>query len=156
MLTVSHDGNSIISNNYIEIKLTKNMNNILNQNVNWQNKQGYSIFAKNNTIKIQYCMPLLVISEPYRSNFMTILDFFISCWWKSWLLLIGYFDSSGTRFSGHCCCRQVAIVETFKQEPMYALLACERQTLLLTHRRWGTFREEERLRLSDRNSILMM
>ena len=34
MLTVSHDGNSIISNNYIEIKLTKNMNNILNQNVN--------------------------------------------------------------------------------------------------------------------------
>ena len=34
-------------------------------------------------------------------------------------------------------------------------LACERQTFLLAHRRWGTFREEERLRLSDRNSILM-
>ena len=27
---------------------------------------------------------------------------------------------------------------------------------LLAHRRWGTFREEERLRLSDRKSILMM
>ena len=26
---------------------------------------------------------------------------------------------------------------------------------LFIHRRWGTFREEERLRLSDRNSILM-
>ena len=34
-------------------------------------------------------------------------------------------------------------------------VACERQTFLLAHRRWGTFREEERLRLSDRNSILM-
>ena len=34
-------------------------------------------------------------------------------------------------------------------------LACERQTFLLAHRRWGTFHEEERLRLSDRNSILM-
>ena len=34
MLTVSHDGNSIKNNNYIEIKLSKNMNNVLNQNVN--------------------------------------------------------------------------------------------------------------------------
>ena len=34
--------------------------------------------------------------------------------------------------------------------PRYLNLACERQTFLLTHRRWGTFREEERLRLSDR------
>ena len=34
-------------------------------------------------------------------------------------------------------------------------IACERQTFLLAHRRWRTFREEERLRLSDRNSILM-
>ena len=30
-----------------------------------------------------------------------------------------------------------------------------KQTFLLAHRRWGTFSEEERLRLSDRNSILM-
>ena len=30
-----------------------------------------------------------------------------------------------------------------------------KQTFHLVHRRWGTFREEERLRLSDRNSILM-
>ena len=36
-----------------------------------------------------------------------------------------------------------------------ATLACERQPFLLAHHRWGTFREEERLRLSDRNSILM-
>ena len=35
------------------------------------------------------------------------------------------------------------------------VVACEPQTFLLDHRRWGTFREEERLRLSDRNSILM-
>ena len=34
-------------------------------------------------------------------------------------------------------------------------IACERQTFLLAHRHWGTFREEEPLRLSDRNSILM-
>ena len=34
-------------------------------------------------------------------------------------------------------------------------VACERQTFLLAHRRWEIFREEERLRLSDRNSILM-
>ena len=34
-------------------------------------------------------------------------------------------------------------------------IACERQTFLFAHRYWGTFREEERLRLNDRNSILM-
>ena len=34
-------------------------------------------------------------------------------------------------------------------------IACERQTFLLAHRHWGTFHEEEPLRLSDRNSILM-
>ena len=41
--------------------------------------------------------------------------------------------------------------------PIYAhsQLACERQTFLLARRRWGTFHEEERLRLSNRNSILM-
>ena len=31
-----------------------------------------------------------------------------------------------------------------------------KQTFLLAHRHWGTFRKEERLGLSDRNSILMM
>ena len=31
----------------------------------------------------------------------------------------------------------------------------QKQMFLLTHRRWGTFREEECLRLSDRNFILM-
>ena len=34
-------------------------------------------------------------------------------------------------------------------------IACQRQTFLFAHHRWGTFREEERLQLSDRNSILM-
>ena len=34
------------------------------------------------------------------------------------------------------------------------VLACEWQKFLLAYRRCGTFREEERLRLSDRNSIL--
>ena len=34
-------------------------------------------------------------------------------------------------------------------------VAWERQTFLFAHRCWGTFREEERLRLSNRNSILM-
>ena len=34
-------------------------------------------------------------------------------------------------------------------------IARERQTFLLAHRHWGTFRKEEPLRLSDRNSILM-
>ena len=38
---------------------------------------------------------------------------------------------------------------------LHTALAYKRQTFLLAHRRWGTFREEERLRLSDRNSILM-
>ena len=33
----------------------------------------------------------------------------------------------------------------------FHLIACERQTFLLAHRRWRTFLEEERLRLSDRN-----
>ena len=35
------------------------------------------------------------------------------------------------------------------------LISLRKQTLLLAHRRWGTFREKERLRLTDRNSILM-
>ena len=34
MLTVPHDSNSVICNNYIEMKLTKNKNNVGNQNVN--------------------------------------------------------------------------------------------------------------------------
>ena len=38
----------------------------------------------------------------------------------------------------------------------YKRVACEQQTFLLAHCHWGTVCEEERLRLSDRNSILMM
>ena len=40
-------------------------------------------------------------------------------------------------------------------ETVTRLLACEKETFLLAHRRLGTFHEEERLRLSDGNSILM-
>ena len=29
----------------------------------------------------------------------------------------------GTRFSGRCCCREVAVVKRFKQEAMYELSA---------------------------------
>ena len=29
----------------------------------------------------------------------------------------------GTRFSGRCCCREVAVVKRFKQESMYELSA---------------------------------
>ena len=36
-----------------------------------------------------------------------------------------------------------------------SFVARERQTFLLAHRHWGTFREEERVWLSDQNSILM-
>ena len=43
----------------------------------------------------------------------------------------------------------------FVSKGYHNILACERQTFLLARRRWGTFREEECLRLIDRNSILM-
>ena len=36
-----------------------------------------------------------------------------------------------------------------------SLDSLRKQTFLLAHRSWGTFRAEERLRLSDRNSMLM-
>ena len=39
--------------------------------------------------------------------------------------------------------------------PENICIACERQTFLLAHCRRGTFCEEERLRLIDRNSTLM-
>ena len=39
---------------------------------------------------------------------------------------------------------------------IFTIVACEWQIFLLAHRRWGTFREEEHLWLSDRNSIPMM
>ena len=42
-----------------------------------------------------------------------------------------------------------------EKKQTYMYIACERQTFLLIHPRWGTFREEERLQLSDRNSTLM-
>ena len=44
-----------------------------------------------------------------------------------------------------------------RSSPLICLghLACERQTFLLAYGRWGMFHEEERLRLSGRNFILM-
>ena len=66
--------------------------------------------------------------------------------------LYGMYPSSQTAWlaSLGVGCLNVSTVSTF----LY-VLACERQMFLLTRRRWGMFREEERLRLSDRNSILM-
>ena len=45
------------------------MNNVLNQNVN---------VIKTSKVS-QYLLPGLIISAPNGSNFLTILDFFISC-----------------------------------------------------------------------------
>ena len=53
--------------------------------------------------------------------------------------------------------KSVPFTKKWQQNPKTGIkVACERQTFLLAHRRLGTFREEERLRLSDRNSKLMM
>ena len=111
MLTVSHNGNPIV-----EIKFTKNR----------QNEQGFSVFAisivenlcllrqyKWNTIKIR----LHAVIRPYGSILMNILAFFISRWWKSWPLLGGYFGTWGHALVA------VAVVERFKQEPMYGMYA---------------------------------
>ena len=65
-----------------------------------------------NTIKIR--LPRLIIKVPYKSTFMTILDFFISPW-KKWPLLRGNFGSCG------CDLVAIAIVERSKQESMYGL-----------------------------------
>ena len=55
--------------------------------------------------------------------------------------------------------RLSAIFQTKRQWTTFLkyseVVACERQTFLLAHRRWGTFGVKERLRLSDKNSILM-
>ena len=85
MLAVSHNVNPIIYTEYTE----KNLNNILNQNVNVTKRAKFATFAisivdilcllqkyKWNTIKIR--LPRLMIDVPYASNFMTILDLFIS------------------------------------------------------------------------------
>ena len=45
MLTVSHNGNPIIFNIYIEVKYPKNLNNILNQNVNVTKRARLSALA---------------------------------------------------------------------------------------------------------------
>ena len=55
----------------------------------------------------------------------------------------------GTRFVGDV--KIASPISTF----FFVGVACKRQTFLLAHRRWGTFHEKERLRLSDRYSILM-
>ena len=107
MLIVSHSGNPITSKSYIEIKYTKNLKNVLNQNVNVTKRARFVTFAihvsvvdnlwllqhyKWNTIKIRLLR--LVIHAPYGSNLMTNLDVFISRW-KNWPLSRGYFGSWG-------------------------------------------------------------
>ena len=52
-------------------------------------------------------LPRLILNMPRRSNFMTIVDFFISGL-KNWLLTRGYFGSWGHALVA------VAIVERFK------------------------------------------
>ena len=106
----------IIYIKYIEIKYTKNLN-VLNQNVNITKRARFATFAKSivdncfcllqqynwNTIKIR--LPQL-INALYGSNFMTILDFFISrC--KNWPWLRGFLTG--------------AVAERFKQESVWAL-----------------------------------
>ena len=65
-----------------------------------------------NTIKIRLLR--LIVNALYESNFMTILDFFISCW-KNWPLSRGYYGCWGHTLLA------VAIVERFKQGSMYGL-----------------------------------
>ena len=107
MLIVSHSGNPITSKSYIEIKYTKNLKNVLNQNVNVTKRARFVTFAihvrvvdnlwllqqyKWNTIKIRLLR--LVIHAPYGSNLMTNLHVFISRW-KNCPLSRGYFGSWG-------------------------------------------------------------
>ena len=48
----------------------------------------------------------LIINAPYKSNFMTILDFFYQSL-KKLAVVESYFRSWGSRFSGRCRCREV-------------------------------------------------
>ena len=45
MLTTSGSGNTFICNDYIEIEYTKNMNNVLNQNINVTKRAWFATFA---------------------------------------------------------------------------------------------------------------
>ena len=106
------------------------MNNVLNQTFNATKRARFATFAisildkfavlqqcKWNTIKIR--LPRLIINAPCGSNFMTILDFFISrC--KKWPLSRGY-GSWGQALVAVAVA--VAVVERDKQESMYGLSA---------------------------------
>ena len=88
MLTVSRNhGYPIIFNIY-----TKSLNYVLNQDVDVTKRARFATFAtfildylcllqQDKWNKIKIWLPRLILSVPYRSNFMTILDFFI-CRWK--------------------------------------------------------------------------
>ena len=73
----------------------------------------------------------LIIKVPYKSTFMTILDFFISPR-KKWPLLRGNFGSWG------CDLVATAIVERSKQESMYGLY--HRTKKVATVERWPLWR----------------
>ena len=57
-----------------------------------------------------------VYKKKYKSNFVSILDVFVSRW-KNWPLLRGYFGSWERALVA------VAVVERFKQELLYGLSA---------------------------------
>ena len=59
---------------------------------------------------------VLTYTKKYKSNFVTILDVFVSRW-KNWPLSRGYFGSWGRALVA------IAVVERFKQELMYGLSA---------------------------------
>ena len=57
-------------------------------------------------------LPRFIITAPYVANFMTILDFLISQL-KKVAVVKRLFWQLGTRFSGRCRCREVAVVESW-------------------------------------------
>ena len=114
MLTVSRNhGYPIIFNIY-----TKSLNYVLNQDVDVTKRARFATFAtfildylcllqQDKWNKIKIWLPRLILSVPYRSNFMTILDFFICRWKKkkNWPMSRSYFGSWGHRC--RCRCREV-------------------------------------------------
>ena len=66
---------------------------------------------------------------PYRSNFKTILDFFISRWWQKLVGVRRFFWQLGTRSGGRCRCREVKTrsnvwtVRWDKKDGLYRVMA---------------------------------
>ena len=87
MLTLSHNGNPVIYYNIQRQNTQKILNNVLNQNVKAVKKRArlatlamsivdnFCLYVWN---RIKIRLPRLIINTPCGSNFMTIVDFFIS------------------------------------------------------------------------------